>query len=167
VRGAYARHITYLARRPTVHIVTVDHNAEMAHRLYGLGPNAGKCWGLHGHSWGVQVDVAARDLDARGMVVEYGQWKRLVRTWVDDAWDHGVVLNGSDPLCATLRANGAKVYALDPGCDPTVEFLAAHLANRLDELLGTLSVRERAAGASVVRVRLQETRVNAATWVRP
>jgi 6-pyruvoyltetrahydropterin/6-carboxytetrahydropterin synthase len=138
------------------HAVTVRHNAETAHRLPHL---PGKCLSLHGHSWWFDITVQAPDLDATGLVVEFGPFKRELRTWIDEHLDHGVMLGPDDPLLPVLRANSCKVHEV-PGY-PTVENVAAMLAEVAADSLERLV---RAPGAYVSRVHVQETHVNAATW---
>lgn len=134
--------------------VTVRHNFEAAHRLPHL---PGKCTSLHGHSWWAEVTVQAPDLDG-GLVVEFGPFKRELRTWIDTHLDHGTLLGPDDPLLPVLRTHG-KVYEV-PGW-PTVEHVAALLAHVAGDALHDLP---HAPGAHIARVHLTETHVNAATW---
>lgn len=137
--------------------VTLRHNFETAHRLFALGPDQ-KCWNVHGHSWWVDVDVAAPDVDSRGMVVEFGAYKRLLRRWIDDNLDHGMMLNDADPLVDVLDAAGCKHFVTH--ADPTVEHIAVLLRAVATELLATI---EHADGAQVTAVRVMETHVNGAS----
>ncbi|GAA1961960.1 6-carboxytetrahydropterin synthase [Amycolatopsis minnesotensis] len=136
--------------------VTISHNFETAHRLPHL---PGKCVSLHGHSWWAEVTVTALAADAAGMVVEFGPFKKMLRGWIDDNFDHGVLLGADDPLVPLLRGQDCKVYELPVW--PTVENVAAHLAEVGDELLATV---DHAYGARVTRVEVRETHVNRAGW---
>lgn len=139
--------------------VSVKHNFETAHRLPHL---PGKCISLHGHSWWTEVTVQAPELDPAGLVVEFGPFKKHIRTWIDEHLDHGVMLGPTDPLVPVLRANACKVHAVDGY--PTVENVAALLADVAGRGLRELL---HAPGARVTRVHVQETHVNAATWTAP
>lgn len=140
--------------------ISVRHNFETAHRLPHLGPDS-KCFNLHGHSWNVEITVAADGLDERGMVVEFGAFKKLVREYIDHFLDHGAMLGTHDPLLPLLRAEGCKVYAFTGW--PTVEAVAEDLAIVADRLLHEV---DRAPSAQVLKVTVQETAVNSATcWV--
>ncbi|RGD62051.1 6-carboxytetrahydropterin synthase [Kitasatospora xanthocidica] len=151
------------------HAVTVRHNFETAHRLPHL---AGKCENLHGHSWVVEVTVTAPVL-AAGTVVEFGAFKRALRTWIDSFLDHGAMLGASDPLAPVLAGQGSKLFrfgADDPTEQeqhaaglgwPSVEAVAELLGRVATEALHTLP---RAAGAYVSHVGVSETAVNAASW---
>jgi 6-pyruvoyltetrahydropterin/6-carboxytetrahydropterin synthase len=146
------------------HAVTVRHNFETGHRLPHLG---GKCQNLHGHSWWVTVRVEAPQLAPDGTVVEFGHFKALLREWVDEHLDHGLMLGHADPLLEPLAAAG-KVFTFAPydGLTldltwPTVENVAVLLA-RVASLLLSESVT--ALSAHVAEVRVSETHVNEASW---
>lgn len=136
--------------------VAVRHNFETAHRLPHIG---GKCVNLHGHSWLCEVLIEAEDVDADGLVVEFGGLKRALREWIDTNWDHGTMLGAADPLCAPLTAAGCKLYLFEGW--PTVEAVAEELAAVAAGILAGLAS---APGAAVARVSVQETAVNTATW---
>ncbi|WP_103344075.1 6-pyruvoyl trahydropterin synthase family protein [Amycolatopsis sp. CA-126428] len=136
--------------------VTIAHNFETAHRLPHL---PGKCTSLHGHSWWAEITVTAADVDPNGVVVEFGPLKKALRGWIDEHFDHGVLLGPDDPLVPLLREHGCKVTEV-PGW-PTVENVAAHLAAVAAGLLAEL---ERVPGARVTAVEVRETHVNRAGW---
>jgi 6-pyruvoyltetrahydropterin/6-carboxytetrahydropterin synthase len=138
--------------------VTVTHNFETGHRLPHL---EGKCQSLHGHSWWVEVTVQAPG--DPGIVVEFGPFKKAIRSWIDDHLDHGLMLGLNDPLLKTLAAHG-KVFAFSEhyGGWPTVENVAGLLAEISQDALRTFT---RAHDARVERVRVSETSVNAAEWI--
>lgn len=137
------------------HTVSVKHNFETAHRIPHL---AGKCENLHGHSWWAEITVTCAELSA-GTVVEFGAFKRELRSWIDTHLDHGAMLGPGDPLLPLLRAEGCKVFEVEgwPTVENVAELLAHVAADVLDDLV-------RAPGAYVSRVHLSETHVNAATW---
>lgn len=139
-----------------MHSISVRHNFETAHRLPHL---EGKCQSLHGHSWWAEVTVQCDEL-AAGLVVEFGSLKRLLREWIDANLDHGAMLGPEDPLLPLLQAHGCKVFEVQEW--PTVENVAILLAFHADRLLHQVV---RAPGAKVVRVDVQETHVNKASWI--
>ena len=73
----------------------------------------------------VTLTLQSVDLDAQGMVIEFGQIKKLWREWLDDSLDHAVMLHAEDPMIAAIRSiePEARIFEL-PG-DPTTEHLAA------------------------------------------
>ena len=64
-----------------------DHTFSAAHLIRG---HRGKCRFMHGHNYRVRVHVAARRLDALGMVVDFADLKRIVGE-VLDPFDHHVI----------------------------------------------------------------------------
>lgn len=141
--------------------VTVRHNFETGHRLPFLG---GKCASLHGHSWWAEVTVTAPS--EQQVVVEFGEFKKALRRWIDDHLDHGLMLGDRDPLADTLAGHG-KLYRFgtdEPSSGlqwPTVENVARLLARVGAEALDGTS---RAPRAAVTRVVVSETHVNRAEW---
>jgi 6-pyruvoyltetrahydropterin/6-carboxytetrahydropterin synthase len=147
------------------HQIRVRHNFETAHRLPHL---AGKCLNLHGHSWWAEVTVQAECLSEDQTVVEFGAFKRALRAFIDEHLDHGAMLGAGDPLAALLAAHDSKVYLFgEPPYArdlpyPTVEAVAVLLARVAQAVLDD---QPRAAGATVSRVEVTETHVNAAEFV--
>ena len=89
------------------------------HRL--LGHN-GVCKHLHGHNAVAEVEMRAGELDTRDMVCDFGDIKRVIKGWIDEALDHKMLLRRDDPLVAPLQALGEPVYLLDH--NPTAERIA-------------------------------------------
>jgi len=55
-----------------------------AHRLAGSGS---KCESLHGHNFGVTVEVAGDHLDDTGMLMDFGDLKKILKEVLDQL-DH-------------------------------------------------------------------------------
>jgi 6-pyruvoyltetrahydropterin/6-carboxytetrahydropterin synthase len=116
---------------------------DAAHRITRHGS---KCAHLHGHRYRVEITCAAA-LNALGMVVDFGDVKQLVGTWVDEWWDHGAILNSSDLLYIdAVRRGGHKLFVMD--VEPTAENIASKLLEVAQGLLPALTVE---------RVRVWET----------
>jgi 6-pyruvoyltetrahydropterin/6-carboxytetrahydropterin synthase len=111
----------------------------------------GVCKHPHGHNAVAEVEIQADALDARNMVADFGDIKRIVKGWVDREIDHRMILRRDDPLVASLEALGEPVYLLDS--NPTVE--------RIAQLLYDIS---RQQGLPVVRVTVWETPTSWATY---
>src|SRR5436309_7377 len=92
-------------------IIGIKHNIEVAHRLY---ETQGKCEQIHGHSMWVTVRFDARMGD-KGMAVtdggddftvgqelEFGALKRSVRAYLDETFDHRLLLNAADPFSGPI-----------------------------------------------------------------
>lgn len=112
----------------------------------------GVCRHLHGHNAMVEIDIQADVLDARNMVVDFSDVKRLVKAWIDDELDHKMILRRDDPMVAVLQAQGEPLFLLDS--NPTAERLAQLIYDQA-----------RSLGFNVVAVRFWETPTSAATYV--
>ena len=111
----------------------------------------GMCRHPHGHNAVAEIEIQADALDARNMVADFGDIKRIVKGWVDREIDHRMILRHDDPLVTSLQALGEPVYLLDS--NPTVE--------RIAQLLFDVS---RQQGLPVVRVTVWETPTSWATY---
>ena len=82
----------------------------------------GICKHPHGHNAVVEVDVRTDQLDARNMVADFSDIKRIVKGWIDREIDHKMLLRHDDPLVAPLKELGEPMFLLDS--NPTVERIA-------------------------------------------
>ncbi len=76
------------------HIITRRLEFDAAHRVLG---HETKCKHLHGHRYRAEVTFEA-GLDNLGRVIDFGVVKELVGQWIDNHWDHNILLHPSDPL---------------------------------------------------------------------
>jgi 6-pyruvoyltetrahydropterin/6-carboxytetrahydropterin synthase len=104
----------------------------------------GVCKHPHGHNAVAEIDVRTDRLDARNMVADFSDIKRLVKGWIDRELDHKMILRHDDPLVAPLRQLGEPMYLLES--NPTVERIARLIFEKTAEL-----------GFQVVNVRVWET----------
>lgn len=118
------------------------------HRLLNY---QGQCRHLHGHNGRVEIDIASDALDARGMVVDFADIKRIIKTWIDDTLDHRMLLCRADPVLPALQERGERCYVMDE--NPTAENIAKLIFRHA-----------RAQGLPVVEVRLWETPTSFATY---
>ena len=112
----------------------------------------GVCKHPHGHNAVAEIEVRTASLDARDMVCDFSDIKRLVKGWIDRELDHRMILRRDDPLLAPLRALGEPVYVVDN--NPTVEHIARLIFEKTESL-----------GFPVVRVTVWETPASFATYV--
>ena len=87
----------------------------------------GKCRHLHGHNGKVLITIEASGLDERGMVLDFGDIKRVVSNWIDEHLDHRMILRRDDPAVAVLEQMGEPVFLLD--VNPTAENIAKAIAD--------------------------------------
>ncbi|MBX3075834.1 6-carboxytetrahydropterin synthase [Candidatus Obscuribacterales bacterium] len=89
------------------------------HRLLNY---EGKCKNLHGHNGVAVVTLESRSLDDLGMVADFSDVKKAVLPWIDEEFDHRMLLHKDDPLVPLLKAQGDPVKVLD--VNPTAENIA-------------------------------------------
>lgn len=70
-----------------------------AHRQHN---HKGHCALIHGHNFDLEFTFAADRLDANMFVVDFGELKFL-RAWLEDKFDHTLLLNEDDPYLPLLR----------------------------------------------------------------
>jgi len=114
----------------------------------------GICRHPHGHNASVEIEVRTPQLDARNMVCDFTDIKRIVKSWIDRELDHKMVLRRDDPLVPMLQQLGEPVYLLES--NPTVE--------RIARLIFDYAT---AQGLPVVRVTVWETPSSYAIYGEP
>lgn len=146
-------------------IITRKLEWDSGHRVLG---HEGKCAALHGHRYVAEITIESPQLDSLGRVVDFGVIKGLIGGWINENWDHNMLLHKDDPLVGiaslplhtysggrynwdTLFA-GKEPYIMQLG-NPTAENIAAELLMKATEIL-------KDAGADELRVsnvRIYET----------
>ena len=111
---------------------------ETAHILYGYD---GKCKNMHGHSYKLFVTLKGKPIDdlndvKNGMVLDFGDLKKIVNEEIVDLWDHSVMLNARSPhkeLGIDLEKKGHKVIYCDyqPTCENMLYDIAEKIKTRL------------------------------------
>ncbi len=82
----------------------------------------GKCKHLHGHNGRAVITIESAQLDARGMVLDFSDIKRVVSNWIDENLDHRMILHRDDPAREALENLGEPIYLVD--VNPTAENIA-------------------------------------------
>lgn len=118
------------------------------HRLLNY---EGKCKHPHGHNGRVEIELSSAGLDERGMVVDFGDIKRVVQEWIDRELDHKMILRKDDPLVSKLSDLGEPYFTMD--ANPTAENLAKLIFDFV-----------KAQRYPVTSVRLWETETSFATY---
>lgn len=114
--------------------ITRRFTIDYGHRLLN---HEGKCRSVHGHR-GI-IDVSCRGLeglDPVGRVIDFGVIKDLVGGWLNDIFDHGMIVESGDPLEAWLREHDQKTVVID--VPPTIENLAGIWFEGANTLLAPL-----------------------------
>lgn len=89
------------------------------HRLLNY---AGKCRHLHGHNGRILITLEGAELDDRGMLVDFSDIKKSIRTWVDDELDHRMILNAADPMVPIFQSHKEPLFLIPH--NPTAENIA-------------------------------------------
>ncbi len=111
----------------------------------------GKCKHLHGHNGLLEIDIAAESLDPRGMVVDFGDIKNVVKGWIDANMDHRMILTKEDPIIKVLNDLGEPVYVMDQ--NPTAENIVKHIYEEVQK-----------SGLGIIEIRFWETPDSFATY---
>lgn len=140
--------------------VTKSFNFETAHALYGYD---GKCKNIHGHSYKLFVTVKGVPIQDNsnpkfGMVIDFGDIKKIVRTEVVDRFDHAILLNVNSPhreLGENLIKEGHKVIFTEyqPSCENMLIDMVGLIRPHLDPTVELQSIR------------LHETETSYAEWL--
>lgn len=73
-----------------------------AHRQHN---HNGHCALIHGHNWEFHFSFTAEQLDINGFVLDFGgEEMQALKKFVNDHFDHALVLNAGDPQLPFLRA---------------------------------------------------------------
>ena len=115
--------------------VTRKFEWDSGHRVLG---HEGKCKHLHGHRYVAEVTVEAPDLDDLSRVIDFSVLKTLIGKWIDEQWDHNILLHEADPLLdirpESSAWGGKKPYIVLDG-NPTAETMVVILFNVAANLL--------------------------------
>lgn len=110
-----------------------------------------KCKHLHGHRYVAEITCEAHALDSVGRVIDFGVVKEKIGAWIDEHWDHTLILWGEDRELGEAVATQTNQRVFYLPANPTAENMAAYLLDLVaPELLKN-------SGVDCVRVRLFET----------
>jgi 6-pyruvoyltetrahydropterin/6-carboxytetrahydropterin synthase len=130
----------------------------MAHALRNYD---GLCRNIHGHSYKMDITLAGQPLHdetspKNGMVMDFGDLKRLVNEEIISLLDHALVLNAKtdNQLIEVLKQNYEKIVTVEfqPTTENLLNFIAEKIKKRLPETV------------KLCRIRLRETDTSYADW---
>jgi 6-pyruvoyltetrahydropterin/6-carboxytetrahydropterin synthase len=139
--------------------ITKQFTFETGHALYGYD---GKCKNVHGHSYKLSVTVMGTPISDRnhvkfGMVIDFGDLKKIVKEEIVDVFDHATVFNSTTPhiqLANELKSRDHHVILVD--YQPTSENMVIDFAEKIKKRLP--------ADITLYSLRLQETESSFAEW---
>ena len=135
--------------------ITKQFDFETGHALYGYD---GKCKNVHGHSYKLSVTVIGTPISDNsnvkyGMVIDFGDLKKIVLSEIVNKFDHATVFNKNTPhveLAAELEKRDHSVILVD--YQPTSEMMlidfAQKIKNRLPDNIQLHSLKLRETGSS-------------------
>ena len=111
---------------------------EGGHALFGYD---GKCRNIHGHSYKLYVTILGSPIEdpehpKNGMVIDFGDLKRIVNEEVVDKYDHAMLFNKNSPhgeLAQHLKALGHRIIEVD--FQPTSENMLIDMATKIQAKL--------------------------------
>lgn len=139
--------------------ITKQFYFETGHALYGYD---GKCRNVHGHSYKLSVTVKGNPIDDKnnvkyGMVIDFGDLKKIVTSEIVDQFDHATVFNKNTPhlkLAKELEKSGHHIILVD--YQPTSEMMLVDFAERIRKKLPE--------NIHLHSLKLQETESSLAEW---
>ena len=133
------------------------HDISAGHRVVG---HENKCRHLHGHNFRVHFTCTGK-LDEVGRVIDFGVIKSALCMWIENEWDHKMLLWEHDPILEALDERMISSSELNKVLDesirivsfnPTAENMAAYLL----EMVGPQQLK--GTGVTLTRVTIDETR---------
>ncbi len=121
--------------------ITRSFTWDAAHRLLG---HESRCRYLHGHRYVAEVSVTSPDLDSLGRVIDFSCLKEIIGKWIDENWDHNILLHEDDPLYDLWCRDNKETQTLlfqerSPYCmgfaNPTAENIVTELYRQIKDRL--------------------------------
>ncbi len=139
--------------------LTKTFDIEMAHALKDYD---GKCRFIHGHTFGLEVTVIGNPLEDNkhpkdGMVMDFGDLKKIVNQYIIDVYDHAFVLNRKSDFVIPQGSEQMFENIIYLDFQPTSERMSAYFADLIQTHLPN--------NIKLVRLMLRETRTSYAEWL--
>jgi len=139
--------------------ITKQFSFETGHALYGYD---GLCRNVHGHSYKLHVTVIGTPISDTshvkyGMVIDFGDLKKIVKSKIVNVFDHATVFNKNTPhveLAKELETRGHNVLLVN--YQPTSEMMIIDFAETIK--------KELPPHIQLHSLKLQETESSYAQW---
>ncbi len=134
--------------------LTKEFHFEMAHALWNYD---GLCKNIHGHSYILQVTVTGvpnnNDNDPKnGMVMDFGDLKKIVNEEVVSLMDHSIVVNEKAPTQLLLNlpqmSDRYHITPYQPTCENLLIDFARRIGQRLPHNVDLFSLKLHETGTS-------------------
>jgi 6-pyruvoyltetrahydropterin/6-carboxytetrahydropterin synthase len=139
--------------------ITKQFSFETGHALYGYD---GKCKNVHGHSYKLNVTVIGTPITDTtnvkyGMVIDFSDLKKIVKSEIVDKFDHATVFNKNTPhieLARELENRDHNVILVE--YQPTSENMVLDFSDKIKNQLPS--------HIKLFSLKLQETDTSFAEW---
>jgi 6-pyruvoyltetrahydropterin/6-carboxytetrahydropterin synthase len=138
--------------------ITKEFTFETGHALYGYD---GKCRNVHGHSYKLAVTVIGTPIDElghvkHGMVIDFGDLKKIIKEEIVDPFDHATVFNKNTPHVELAKELSDRGHVILVDYQPTSEMMIIDFADKIQKRLPD--------SISLHHLRLRETETSYAEW---
>ena len=140
--------------------VTKVFTFDMAHALFGYD---GPCKNIHGHTYRLSVTLIGEQIleennPKEGMVIDFTDFKRIVKENVIDIFDHTLVLKNDTPHSKIKGLSDNFERIIYSPYQPSCENLLLDMLDRIqNHLPGNVEIKN---------VRLEETPTSYAEWFK-
>lgn len=139
--------------------ITKHFDFEAAHALPGYD---GKCKNIHGHSYQLFVTIIGTPINDKtnpknGMVLDFGDLKKIVNTEIIDVFDHAIVLNkDSEHLSLAEKIAEYSHRIVLVNYQPTSELMLIDFSEKI--------IHKLPKGVNLHSLKLYETNNSYAEW---
>lgn len=140
--------------------VTKVFTFDMAHALFGYD---GPCKNIHGHTYRLSVTLIGEQIleennPKEGMVIDFTDFKRIVKENVIDVFDHALVLKNDTPHSKIKGLSDNFERIIYSPYQPSCENLLLDMLDRIQNHLPS--------NVEIKNVRLEETPTSYAEWFK-
>ncbi len=134
--------------------LTKEFRFEMAHALWNYD---GLCKNIHGHSYILQVTVIGVPIEDEynpkyGMVMDFGDLKKIVKEEIVDKLDHSIVISDKAPSDKLLQipqmSDRYHITSYQPTCENMLIDFAGRISGRLPATIELFSLKLHETGNS-------------------
>jgi 6-pyruvoyltetrahydropterin/6-carboxytetrahydropterin synthase len=138
--------------------VTKVFTFDMAHALFGYD---GPCKNIHGHTYRLSVTLIGEQITddgnpKQGMVIDFTDFKKIVKEHVVDVFDHTLVLKADTPHAKIEGLTEQFERVIFSEYQPSCENLLLDMVDKIYQYLPT--------NVQIHNIRLEETPTSYAEW---
>ncbi len=138
--------------------ITKEFSFGMAHALWNYD---GACKNIHGHTYHLSVTLIGSPINdatnhKNGMLIDFGQLKKIIKENIIDQLDHALILNANAPYSALIKNEELYEKVVFLAYQPTCENMLMDFAGRIKKLLPP--------NAKLFSIKLRETETSFAEW---